>query len=73
LVRFVNFAGAKAKNYISKVNDVSPQNVHLRDAVSHPVNTVVLEAVVAGIALAESLIICGSCAPNNAPAASMVF
>jgi hypothetical protein len=73
LVRFVNFAGAKAKNYISKVNAVSLQNVQLRNVVFHLVNTVVLEAVVAGIALAESLIICGSCAPNNAPAVFMAF
>src|SRR6185503_16194575 len=75
LVRFVNFAGAKAKNSISRANVVSHRNAPLKDAASRPVSmgVRVAAAVVAAVAAQVNQIICASYVPNSVPAACMVF
>jgi hypothetical protein len=74
LVRYVNFAGAKVINSISKVSDVLRLNVRLNDALSPLGSTDVLLAVVVGeVVLAVNPITCASCVLSNAPVGFMEF
>jgi hypothetical protein len=72
LVQFVNFAGAKVKNFFLKVSAVSLRNAPLRNEVSRLVSMDALGAVAVEAAQANP-IICDSYAPSSALVVYTVF
>ena len=72
LVRFVNFAGVKVKNSISRVNDVSRRSAPLKGVVLHLVSMAAQASVVAA-AVRVNLTTCASCAPSSVSAVYMAF
>jgi hypothetical protein len=73
LARYVNFAGVKVKNSISKVKDVSHRNVRLKDAHLHLDSMDVQPTEVDEVARVANPIICASCVPSNVLGVYMGF